>query len=88
MSWPKSCEPVCSGGLAIRNLWRFNQALLSKWLWRFGLDWDALWRRVVEAKYGSVWGGWCSKEVRGLYGLSLWKNIRREWETFSNNIYM
>uniref|UniRef100_A0A2N9GCH1 Reverse transcriptase domain-containing protein n=1 Tax=Fagus sylvatica TaxID=28930 RepID=A0A2N9GCH1_FAGSY len=88
VSWPKICEPVSSGGLAIRNLRRFNQALLGKWLWRYGLERDALWRRVVEAKYGSLWGGWCSKEVRGSYGVGLWKNIRREWDAFSGKIYM
>uniref|UniRef100_A0A2N9FE24 Reverse transcriptase domain-containing protein n=1 Tax=Fagus sylvatica TaxID=28930 RepID=A0A2N9FE24_FAGSY len=55
---------------------------------RYGLERDALWRRVVEAKYGSLWGGWCSKEVKGSYGLCLWKSIRKEWETFSNHLYM
>ena len=40
----------------------FNQALLGKWLWCFATKRDALWRRVVECKYGSNWGGWCSKE--------------------------
>jgi hypothetical protein len=24
---------------------------------------DALWRKVVDIKYGSMRGGWCSKEV-------------------------
>ena len=57
-------------------------------MWRYGIERDALWRRVVEAKYGSLWGGWCSKEVRGPYGVGLWKNIRREWESFSSKIYM
>uniref|UniRef100_A0A2N9EJJ5 Reverse transcriptase zinc-binding domain-containing protein n=1 Tax=Fagus sylvatica TaxID=28930 RepID=A0A2N9EJJ5_FAGSY len=88
VSWSTICEPVCNGGLAIRNLRRFNQALLGKWLWRYGLERDALWRRVVEAKYRSLRGGWCSKEVRGSYGLSLWKTIRKEWEPFSNQLYM
>jgi hypothetical protein len=32
VSWPKICEPVCRGGLAIKNLQSFNQALLGKWL--------------------------------------------------------
>uniref|UniRef100_A0A2N9I2D6 Reverse transcriptase domain-containing protein n=1 Tax=Fagus sylvatica TaxID=28930 RepID=A0A2N9I2D6_FAGSY len=88
VSWATICEPICNGGLVIRNLRRFNQALLGKWLWRYGLERDALWRRVVEAKYGSLRGGWCSKEVRGSYGLSLWKTIRKEWESFSNQLYM
>uniref|UniRef100_A0A2N9H161 Reverse transcriptase zinc-binding domain-containing protein n=1 Tax=Fagus sylvatica TaxID=28930 RepID=A0A2N9H161_FAGSY len=54
VSWPKICEPVCSGGLAIRHLRRFNQALL----------------------------------VRGPYGVGLWKNIRRDWESLSSKIHM
>jgi hypothetical protein len=88
VSWSKICEPICSGGLAIRNLRRFNQALLGKWLWRYGTEPEALWRRVVDVKYGSLWGGWCSKECRGPYGVGLWKNIRKEWESFSKHLYM
>ena len=36
---------------------------LGKWLWRYGLETDALWRRVIEAKYGNTWGGWHTKKV-------------------------
>ena len=63
VSWPKIFNPICSGGLAIRNLRRFNQALLGKRLWRYGSDQEALWRQVVDAKYRSLWGGLCSKDV-------------------------
>ena len=42
----------------------------------------------MKAKNGSLWGGWCSKEVKGSYGLSLWKYIQKGWETFSNHLYM
>ena len=35
----------------------FNEALLGKWLWRFGIEEDALWRQVIEMKYGCVLGG-------------------------------
>lgn len=48
------------GGLGIRNLRIFNQALLEKWLWRYGTEWVHLWRRVIDAKYGNKWSGWCS----------------------------
>jgi hypothetical protein len=37
---------------------------------------------VVDSKYGSFWGGWCSLEPRGAFGVGLWKNIRKGWETF------
>jgi len=30
---------------------------------------EALWRVVVETKYGSLEGGWCSKEVVGPFGV-------------------
>jgi hypothetical protein len=43
---------------------------------------------VVDAKYSSLWGGWCSKLVKGPYDVSLWKNICKEWESFSMHLYM
>ena len=32
---------------------------------------DALWRKVIEAKYGDEGGGWCTKPVLGTYGVSV-----------------
>jgi hypothetical protein len=31
----------------------------------------------VDIKYGSMMGGWCSKEVGGSFGVGVWKCIRR-----------
>jgi hypothetical protein len=50
------------------------------------LEREALWRIVMESKYGSLWGGWCSNEVHGLYVMGLWKNIKRGWREFSSHI--
>jgi hypothetical protein len=36
---------------------------------------------VVDSKFGSLWGGWCSLEPGGAFGVGLWKNIRKGWET-------
>ena len=41
------------GRVGYRNLRRFN---LGNWLWRYGTERELLWRRVIEAKYGSDWG--------------------------------
>jgi hypothetical protein len=41
---------------------------------------------VVEAKYGSLSGGCCSKEVVGPFGVGVWKNIRRGLDVFSRYI--
>lgn len=56
VEWSQICEPMQSGGLGFWCVRRFNQALLGEWLWRYGTERDALWRRDIEAKYRSEWG--------------------------------
>lgn len=53
----------------------FNKALFAKWIWRFAMDREFLWRNVIAWKYGFEDGYWCSKKVRGSYGVGLWKSI-------------
>ena len=60
--------------------------MLGKWLRRYGTELDALWRRVIEAKYGNEWGGWHKKLVTRVYGVSLWKFIRSDWLNFSKSL--
>lgn len=48
-------------------------------------------KRVVELiedyiGYYSAWGGWCSKEGRGSYGVSLWKFKRKGWNIFEKHL--
>ena len=72
VKWASICAPISLGGLGIRKLSLFNEALLGKWLWRFGIEEDALWRHVIEMKYGCVWRGWYTRAVIGPYGVGLW----------------
>ena len=51
-----------------------------------GMETDALWRRVIEVKYGNAWGSWCMKKVTSAYGVSLWRFIRSSWLNFSKLI--
>jgi hypothetical protein len=83
VKWEQVCSPYSNGGLAIRNIRQFNEALLGKWLWRFGVEKEALWRQVIVEKYGSMEGGWMSKVPIGPYGVGLWKFIRHRWDKFS-----
>jgi hypothetical protein len=48
------CYPISEGGLGIRNVRKFNQALLGKWLWQYAHEGEAWWRSVLVAKYGST----------------------------------
>uniref|UniRef100_A0A2N9HX14 Uncharacterized protein n=1 Tax=Fagus sylvatica TaxID=28930 RepID=A0A2N9HX14_FAGSY len=81
--WSQICQPLSSGGLGILNFRLFNRALLGKWLWHFGNEREALWRQVILSKYGTLQGGWTYGDVSMPNGVSLWKNIRKDWGTFS-----
>ena len=82
VNWHQICSPIQYGGLGIRRLSVFNKALLGKWLWRYAVESGALWRQVVDSKYGSQWGGWCSNWVSEPHGVGLWKGIRVGWDSF------
>ena len=69
VEWDKVRSLTDEGGLGIRKIRRFNQALLGKWLWRFVHEEGAWWRLVLVAKYGSDWGGWFSGVIPGSHGV-------------------
>jgi hypothetical protein len=82
VKWDKVCSPIDEGGLGIRNVRRFNQTLLGKWLWHFAHKEGSWWRSVLVAKYGADWGGWRSRKISGPHGVGLWKFIRKGWQNF------
>ncbi|KAG2693789.1 hypothetical protein I3760_08G112200 [Carya illinoinensis] len=86
VNWKKVCCPIADGGLGVCNLCSFNKVLLGKWLWKFHREEGAMWWGVIVRKYGSNWGGWCTKESRGTYGVSLWKFIRKGWDNFVKQV--
>ncbi|KAL4599613.1 hypothetical protein ACB092_11G138700 [Castanea dentata] len=71
MAWDKVCLPVEMGGLGLRKVVPFNQALLGKWLWRYGHEDTHLWRRVISTKYGEDQGGWRTRDCRRSHGCGL-----------------
>jgi hypothetical protein len=71
VSWDKVCSPISEGGLGIWNLKTFNRAFLGKWLWRYMHEREAWWRVVVDAKFGGMGGGWCSRAPAGPHGVGL-----------------
>ena len=49
---------------------------------------EALWRQVICGKYGEEEGGRWSCEVRGSFGVGLWKAIKRDWDAMGiNKVY-
>ena len=67
--------------LGVRNLKVHNNSLLTKWLWRYNLEDQALWKELVQHKYGQE-DQWCSEEVTETYGVGVWRTIRNLWLAF------
>ncbi|XP_059650347.1 uncharacterized protein LOC132296126 [Cornus florida] len=84
--WEQVCKPIKLGGLGIRRLIPFNQALLGKWLWRYGKESHRPWRRLVSCRYGDDVGGWTTRPVSIAVGVGAWKFIRKGWDAFSPNV--
>ena len=72
VAWEKVCSPLEMDGLGVRKLVHFNQALLGKWLWRFGQEGIHLWRRVIATKYREGQGRWNTKVCRKAHGCGFW----------------
>lgn len=51
VKWSDVCKSRDKSGLGVKNLALFNLSLLAKWRWRLLTDKDALWCKVLKAKY-------------------------------------
>ena len=78
VKWATTCTEKKKGGLGLRNFSGLNKAFLCKWNWRFANERNALWRKVVSSKFGETIGGWHSYDIKGGFGVKLWKEIRKE----------
>ena len=88
VNWRSKCLPIQEGGLGMRQMVPFNNALLGKWHWRFAYEKNALWREVTMSKYGSGRGDWSSLEGPGGGGVfSLWKHIQSGRLRFVKHVF-
>ncbi|GKV16244.1 hypothetical protein SLEP1_g26913 [Rubroshorea leprosula] len=78
VKWDNICKSKLEGGIGVKELSKFNLALLGKWRWRLLVEKEALWKQVLEAKYrmdrriaweGGKWRGSVSKWWKELWEL-------------------
>ncbi|XP_040989997.1 uncharacterized protein LOC121237354 [Juglans microcarpa x Juglans regia] len=65
VKWEMVCCPISNGGSGIRNVRVFNRSLLGQWLWRYIKEPEALWKTVIENKYGGLGGVGVLEKLEG-----------------------
>lgn len=49
VAWDKVLMPFRNNGLGVSSLQASNQALLAKWWWRYRVEPNALWRKIIKS---------------------------------------
>ncbi|KAH1114716.1 hypothetical protein J1N35_008094 [Gossypium stocksii] len=50
IKWSLICLPKNKGGAGVVDIRFKNKSLLAKWCWRYALEREALWRKIIAAK--------------------------------------
>ncbi|XP_058755190.1 uncharacterized protein LOC131628373 [Vicia villosa] len=54
VSWDTVCKTREEGCLGVKNFEIMNVALIRKWKWRMLVEKEAVWRDILEARYGNL----------------------------------
>ncbi|KAJ4794628.1 RNA-directed DNA polymerase (reverse transcriptase)-related family protein [Rhynchospora pubera] len=84
ISWKRICQPVDRGGLGVRKLSTFGEALLLKLVWDMASEEDKIWVQVCRSKYYSILGFWRAVNVGGTS--NIWKQEVKLRHTFKENV--
>lgn len=58
VKWKAVTVSKKQGGLGIVNLKEMNSSLLLKWWCRYEVEDQALWKKVINSRYGALRRGW------------------------------
>ena len=86
VNWETVSKSKRCGGLGVGNITSKNVALLGKWLWRFPLEFNSLWHKIIVSKFGVGPNGWDSNIDLKCSLRSPWKAIVKGWSSFACNV--
>ncbi|KHN11400.1 Putative ribonuclease H protein, partial [Glycine soja] len=86
VKWDTVCLPKNNGGLGIKDLSKFNEALLGKWGWELANNHNQPWTRILLSKYG----GW--KELisggKSKFSSQWWQDLKTIFQQQHNNCFL
>lgn len=86
VAWEQVSKPKELRGLGIVNLRKKNEALLAKWWWRFPLETEALWHKIIIGKYGLNHNRWDSGVASMVTFRCPWKSVQAVADIFSKGL--
>ncbi|XP_062093360.1 uncharacterized protein LOC133799353 [Humulus lupulus] len=87
VSWADVCNSRSHGGLGVGSLVLRNKAFLMKWLWRFPLEKNSLWHRVISSRYGEDAGFWDTNVGSRFSVRGPWRDISMLYEEFKRRVF-
>lgn len=84
IAWDKLCRDIEDGGLGVRDLKLFNEALLLKTVWQLASGQNKIWVAVMRAKYCPRKGIWGGKDARG--ASAMWRSVQQLKAFFKDDI--
>ncbi|KAA0047098.1 LINE-1 retrotransposable element ORF2 protein [Cucumis melo var. makuwa] len=85
INWTKVFKSKEEGGLGISRLHVTNKALLSKWLWCYLSEPNALWRRLIQCKYKGNYPGDIPSNISSSTSKAPWRSIIDNIDWFKSN---
>ena len=77
VDWNSVCNLKINGGLGIGDVGTKNRALLNKWVWRYGEEPRAMWKAIIDSKYGGDQYDLIPSLRHQRRFSGLWKNITK-----------
>ncbi|KAL4032276.1 hypothetical protein IC575_005346 [Cucumis melo] len=85
INWTKVSKSKEEGGLGTSRLHVTNKALLTKWLWRYLSEPNALWRRLIQCKYKGNYPGDIPSNISSITSKAPWRSIIDNIDWFKSN---
>ncbi|KAJ4791511.1 RNA-directed DNA polymerase (reverse transcriptase)-related family protein [Rhynchospora pubera] len=84
VSWKRICQTMEKGGLGVRSLQTFGDALFLKLVWDMMSDAVKIWVQVCKGKYYANMGFWRAKNTSGVS--PLWRQVVKMRDHFKENV--
>ncbi|KAJ4776428.1 RNA-directed DNA polymerase (reverse transcriptase)-related family protein [Rhynchospora pubera] len=84
VAWRKVCKPYEGGGLGVKDLKMFGEALFMKLVWEMMGESDKMWIKVCRAKYCPQIRFWDAKSYSS--SSAIWRNIMKLKGEFKSNV--